>query len=583
MRNGDSSGKNKIFPRNLTARARLAAERVVGNPVNTRFESGVANCFPGLEFDIRALDTRFFPGLLFRFVVTPVYPESGTIPNQQGVRLLYIDYLLDPMLPEDSEEPWVQNLLTTYDANGPLAGAVAHGRWYLDWIEQNGKRQSMTDPQGNYYSYEIPWRIIRGLSPEGELRIGLVRRDAPDPKPRYELVGRRRRYVNEDGVYDLAYRPGELTESMCNPWTHDFRDCACHYWASNHPDVVMRDLTEDSGDAGSATTYVDWLSVVERSATLPAAGTIAQNRPFQIDHYEINHKWEKLPFILQGREIAQEYRPRSDDEGKPYGSDEELIGELENQLAPLELTLAMQYLYALFSLRDPACTEIDDKEWPNLRADLRMVREFVMVVAVGEMAHLRWANETLWELDRAGIRPNGWRYSPVVKTTKTIPTLLAERKLQPLDPEALELFIDIERPSGGITRAYSRCVATLLHPKYPPSAYELAKRIDGEGTDHYERFLNVQRVLKGYGGEPGNYPYLRPVTPGRPDQAECKAALALLVRLLEQIKLGYSCEADKNLKLAQTHIGVAREMMLAFRDEAEALAARGIGVPFWDD
>jgi hypothetical protein len=51
----------KIFPRNLTARA---AVRIAGNPVTTRLESGVGNCFPGLEFDHRNLDRRFFPGLV---------------------------------------------------------------------------------------------------------------------------------------------------------------------------------------------------------------------------------------------------------------------------------------------------------------------------------------------------------------------------------------------------------------------------------------------------------------------------------------------------------------------------------------
>jgi hypothetical protein len=50
----------KIFPRNLTARA---AVKIAGNPVTTRLESGVGNCFPGLEFDHRNLDRRFFPGL----------------------------------------------------------------------------------------------------------------------------------------------------------------------------------------------------------------------------------------------------------------------------------------------------------------------------------------------------------------------------------------------------------------------------------------------------------------------------------------------------------------------------------------
>ena len=71
----------KVFPRNLTARA----ERVVaGNPASTRLESGVANCFPGLEFDVRMLDTRFFPGLLFRIVTAPVRVERAATPGSAG-------------------------------------------------------------------------------------------------------------------------------------------------------------------------------------------------------------------------------------------------------------------------------------------------------------------------------------------------------------------------------------------------------------------------------------------------------------------------------------------------------------------
>src|SRR5713101_4246864 len=54
----------KIFPLNLTSRA---ATMVTGNPVTTRLEGGVGNCYPGLEFDHRNLDRRFFPGLVFEF------------------------------------------------------------------------------------------------------------------------------------------------------------------------------------------------------------------------------------------------------------------------------------------------------------------------------------------------------------------------------------------------------------------------------------------------------------------------------------------------------------------------------------
>src|ERR1700674_3702777 len=58
----------KILPRNVAALRRsqnpLATPRVTaGNPVSTRLEAGVGNCFPGLECDLRNLERRFFPFL----------------------------------------------------------------------------------------------------------------------------------------------------------------------------------------------------------------------------------------------------------------------------------------------------------------------------------------------------------------------------------------------------------------------------------------------------------------------------------------------------------------------------------------
>ena len=70
------------------------AEPVLGNPVSTLMDSGVGNCFPGLEFDLRQLDVRFFPGLVFEFLgVTPAGPD-GT----QGARLVYSDPAGDPII-----------------------------------------------------------------------------------------------------------------------------------------------------------------------------------------------------------------------------------------------------------------------------------------------------------------------------------------------------------------------------------------------------------------------------------------------------------------------------------------------------
>ena len=60
----------KLLPRNVAALRRsqagnpnsaAVASKVVGNSVSTRLESGVGNCFPGLECDLRNLERRFFP------------------------------------------------------------------------------------------------------------------------------------------------------------------------------------------------------------------------------------------------------------------------------------------------------------------------------------------------------------------------------------------------------------------------------------------------------------------------------------------------------------------------------------------
>jgi hypothetical protein len=59
---------SKLLPRNAAALRRFqdpaaAPRQIPGNPVMTRLESGIGNCFPGLECDLRNLERRFFPFL----------------------------------------------------------------------------------------------------------------------------------------------------------------------------------------------------------------------------------------------------------------------------------------------------------------------------------------------------------------------------------------------------------------------------------------------------------------------------------------------------------------------------------------
>ena len=57
-----------------------------------------------------------------------------------------------------------------------------------------------------------------------------------------QLEGNRNRYLDDNGALAGIFLPGELTQSLCSPWTHDFRDCGCFYWASNHPDITQPPL-----------------------------------------------------------------------------------------------------------------------------------------------------------------------------------------------------------------------------------------------------------------------------------------------------------------------------------------------------
>jgi hypothetical protein len=89
----------KIFPRNLTARA---AYQVVGNPDSTRPEDAVGNCYPGLEADLRNLDRRFFPGLVFNFVARRDIEAPYTDKQRYGALLAYTDPWGDTDLQPDA-------------------------------------------------------------------------------------------------------------------------------------------------------------------------------------------------------------------------------------------------------------------------------------------------------------------------------------------------------------------------------------------------------------------------------------------------------------------------------------------------
>jgi hypothetical protein len=402
--------QTKIFPCNLTARAGF---RVVGNPVVTRPEDAIANCYPGLELDIRNLDRRFFPGLVFNFVEPG---DPGPQPDMQyGAKLSYVDAREDPDLESD---PDLFNRLTGSDGD-----ALSVGNWYLEWIKQDGKLIKTRDSHGSALTGLTVWRLIRGLEPK-PVCIGLHRRDKSAHA--IELQGQRRAYTNPvTGVISGAYQPGELMQGLCSPWQHDFRDCYCHYWASNRPDLVFGDVYPGEsllpgGDAKdpSLNLRLDWMRADRsRELAVGASGVIEKNRPYQFDHYQINHEWQKLNIVLNGREIDSVHFTAPADAAVPY-DEQELVRQLRQFLAPLELTLAFEYLYARFSLRDPDDPNEVDPDKLQLRNALTLAREYLLLIAISEMQHLRWDNEILWELHKADKIKD---YTPVITPAELVP------------------------------------------------------------------------------------------------------------------------------------------------------------------
>lgn len=631
-----------IYPRNLTARL---AYQAAGNPASSRLEDVVGNCFPGLEVDVRNLDRRFFPGLVFNFAGREHRILPAENPKLYGARLTSLEYESDPDL--NPADPDVQPLLAEF--HGPKGLLLTQGEWFLKTLTQGSKSIEMyeTDSTGQRLPLDgmTVWRIVRSLEP-GPVTILLERREAQAED--IELHGWRRVYVNpKSGVINEVFQPGELVQSLCSPWQHDFRDCACMYWAANRPDVVFGQLPEGEAtlpggkhtDPELAALRLDWLRTDRGpSGAAHTGSSYYENRPHQLDPHELNARWTDLSIVLEEHETNGTYtppgnrhdnnepppnpppRPDTPPESKgevappkaasrcpfhqaaqaaqavapvpepkaetaqPFASPEELARVIAEQLAPLELSLALEYLYAHFSLRQPE--EIDARRWPELREDISVIRRRLLMISISEMSHLRWANQILWEMHRHGLIAE---YQPAVTPATRIPRphdgepiLVGSRPsaLRPLTPNVLADFIAVEQPSGFIDGAYARVVTTLKQPEYPAHLYQLAVRIDTDGVDHFSRLQEAARIFGRYDVPDMPHPYLRDLRLGTVE--ETSAALDLYDSILEGVQQGFASVHAGQYSTAEQDQICARDLMTKLQAESEALAHRGIGVPYFE-
>ena len=535
---------DKLLPRNRTAR--LAQARAAGNPVTTELESGVGNCFPGLEVDLRNLDRRFFPYLTVDFLDVQVVEVAATSLAKAEAELAP-GVLLDGISRLATEPgPWrVARLEGDFAGFGPRSFVVVE----LGTI-------AGVPPDA--------WTAVRLLRPATEVTLELSNGSA-DP---VTVTAVRASYLTDDGAFDEMFEPGELTQSLCSPWTHDFRDCGCFYWATNHPDITLPALpagvASDDPEWGVRTL---WLRSDRQGVDPPAAAPLAVEpafrRPAEMDYFEINQRWQDLDMVLDGREMRVPYEP-----GQVVGAPlppEQVVPRLR-YAAGVEVAVMVEYLAAVYSL-NPQAGAIGSV----LRDDVRAARQQLLLAAFGEMRHLREVNAVLFVLHQRSGGPELFTPALGVATILRGTAGFPDRpvRFRALTPEVMAEFVRVEAPSDTVDGLYSSLLATFERDSEDDMADSI-RSVMADGAEHYATFLAIQEWLGRH--QPADY--LRPLQAAPPDDPGLRALQRRYEDVLEMLFQGYRV----GIPGGATSVNHARQMMLGpqgIDGACETLAQRG--------
>jgi hypothetical protein len=551
----------KLIPRNVAALRRgraapSATQPVAGNPVSTLLESGVGNCFPGLEFDIRNLERRFFPFL----------EVDMSIFGPRIIRVASADAAGAERAAQNGELP--QQVAAQYRR---IADDLAAGReWSVSRLSGTfgplGQLDFTVDSLGTPSTGPgrmppDPWTAVRMLT-EG---VDVVLRLQGNGNAQMTLTGKRTRYLGDDGALAEIFLPGELTQSLCSPWTHDFRDCGCYYWASNHPDIAQPALPVATPNDPAWNNDVVWERSDRSMATPPPSATNQGPGPSEMRHYEINAGWQGLHFVVERREIMRPFLPKGAS-GIPLPSPAALETHLR-YAAGVELAVAQEYLTAAYSLRPT------NNLSGQLRNDILSARAELIRIAIGEMRHLRAVNDVLRSRSIPG------NFTPALRVATLVPGLPGQTR--PVQPRPATLavideFIDIEKPSVSVDSLYANILATLEQDGSDEQE-QTVRSIMAEGEDHFQTFLFIREWL-------GRHPesqFLRS-TNLAPPPANNPAHRTLQTRyaaLLDNLFRGYAM----GLPSGAPNINSARSSMLGVNGidgAAEAVASGGFLVVF---
>jgi hypothetical protein len=267
----------KIEPRNRMA---WLHHRGTGNPVNVLPSSAISNCFPGLEYDFKAFWRRAFVGIVLQewdnYVVDYETDEYKGLLHR---RLLKVDDL-------------------------PLVVSVSGPQF------PGGDPVKLPTDPPNVVSME--WSnalafVMRKQGHTAKCFFTAEPSDKPVPVPddpsqmlEVHLTVRTIFDENSAGLGKEVLRPGELTQALCSPWQHDYRECGCYYWPASRPDYVNIEPTSDGVTRGD-----NWLSKARRR---PDREYILDDRKDGrlVTYDELFTDWEKmLHFQIEGQDADE--------------------------------------------------------------------------------------------------------------------------------------------------------------------------------------------------------------------------------------------------------------------------------------
>ncbi|MDL2405203.1 hypothetical protein PY650_05955 [Rhizobium calliandrae] len=265
----------KIDPRNQMAQLHY---RATGNPANSLPNAAISNCFPGLEYDFKAFWRRAFVGIVLLECDNYVIETDDAYKELLHHRLLRVEdrpvvtTATGPQIPGGGAGP----LVTPGNPNGVAAMEWSNVLTFAMRRQGESVKCFFTEDVADV-SVPIPDDLGAMLEVNLQVRRML---DGETAAPAKDLLN-----------------PGELTQGLCSPWQHDYRECACYYWPASRPDFVNVELGEDGLSHGD-----NWMS--KRRTGEYALDDRHDGRFVSYD--DLFKDWERmLHFEIKGRDAEE--------------------------------------------------------------------------------------------------------------------------------------------------------------------------------------------------------------------------------------------------------------------------------------